>query len=180
LVGWRGTNPNPQRREVNQVSKKRFVVFSTVAVAGLVLVGLIGATLVSAQETDPTPAGRGGHGPSDSLGWGDGLWTLFDTAAETLGLTPGELFTELHDEGKTLTEAAGEQGIGTDVLEEAMNASRTESTRGRIRQAVEDGDLSQEQADWMLEGLDKGYMGGRHGTGPGGFGDPGGALGEGE
>jgi hypothetical protein len=165
---------------VNQVSKKRFVVFSTAALAGLLLVGIVGATLVSAQETDPTAAGPGAHGRRDVLGWGDGSWTLFDTAAEALGLTPNELFTELHDEGKTLAEVAEEQGIDTAALEEAMNASRTESMRARIQQAVEDGNLSQEQADWMLEGLDKGFMGGRHGMGPGGFGGPGAPLGGGE
>jgi hypothetical protein len=180
LVGWRVTNPNPRRKEVNQVSKKRFVVFSTVALAGLLLVSVIGATLVSAQETDPTPAGPGAHGRRDVLGWDGGSWTMFDTAAEALGLTPAELFTELHDEGKTLSEVAEEQGVDTAVLDEAMNASRTESMRGRIQQDVADGTISQEQADWMLEGLDKGFMGGRHGMGPGGFGGPGAPLGGGE
>ena len=78
----------------------------------------------------------------------------------------------LHDEGKTLSEVAEEQGVDADALEETMNASRTETMRERIQQAVEDGNLSQEQADWMLEGLDRGFMGGRRGMGMGrgGFG----------
>jgi hypothetical protein len=54
--------------------------------------------------------------------------------------------------------------------------------RDAIAQAVEDGKMSQEQADWLLEGLDKGFLprgrgfghgpgmrGGRGGIAPGGF-----------
>jgi len=39
--------------------------------------------------------------------------------------------------------------------------------RRRIQQAVEDGDLSQEQTDGMLEGLDKGLSRMERGFGPG-------------
>jgi len=38
-----------------------------------------------------------------------------------------------------------------------MNAARGEAMEQAIDQAVEDGSLSQEQADWMLEGLEKGF-----------------------
>jgi hypothetical protein len=162
------------------MSKKRLVLLSGGALVALLLVGLVGGTLVFAQETDPTLVETGSRGRGGFLGWDGGSWTLFDTAAEALGLTPVELFTELHDEGKTLSEVAEEQGVDTDALDEAMNASRTETMRERIQQAVEDGNLSQEQADWMLEGLDKGFMGGRHGMGPGGFGGPEGPLGKGQ
>ena len=37
--------------------------------------------------------------------------------------------------------------------------------RDRIQQAVDYGTITQENADWLLEGLDKGFIGG-----PGGFG----------
>ena len=61
-------------------------------------------------------------------------------------------------------------------MQEAEAAMRT-----TIEQAVTDGKLSRERADWMLEGLDNGYMGG-HGFGGcrgrggfrGHFGHPGG------
>jgi hypothetical protein len=162
------------------MSKKRFVLLSGGALVALLLVGLVGGTLVFAQDTDPTPVGAGPRGRGDFPGWDGGSWVLFDAAAEALDLTPVQLFTELHDEGKTLSEVAEEQGVDLDALDEAMNASRTETMRGRIEQAVEDGNLSQGQADWMLEGLDQGYMGGRHGMGPGGFGGPEGALGRGQ
>jgi hypothetical protein len=50
-------------------------------------------------------------------------------------------------------------------------AARGEATREAIQQAVEDGTLSQEQADWMLEGLDQGFFPGGRDFGHG-FGGP--------
>jgi hypothetical protein len=35
--------------------------------------------------------------------------------------------------------------------------------RAEIAQAVEDGTLTQEKADWLLEGLDKGFLADEHG-----------------
>jgi hypothetical protein len=108
-----------------------------------------------------------------------GLWTMFDTAAEALGLTPDELFGELHG-GKTLDEVAEAQGVEMETVREALSAAREAAMRDAIAQAVEDGNMSQEQADWLLEGLDNGFMprgrgcgrgmrGGRGGMAPGGF-----------
>jgi hypothetical protein len=156
------------------MSKKRLVLLSGGALVVLLLVGLAGGTLALADETDLDGPGPGW------FGFGGRSWTLFDKAAEVLGVAPDALFSKLHDEGKSLTDIAEEQGVATDALQEAMNASRAETMRERIQQSVEDGDLSQEQADWMLEGLDKGFMGGRHGhgMGPGGFGPAGGPFGE--
>ena len=158
------------------MTKKRLALLSGGALVALLLVGLVGGTLALANETD-----LGGPG----MGWFgfDGQsWTLFDKAAEVLGLTPDGLFSKLHDEGKSLTDVAEEQGVDTDALQETMDASRTETMRERIQQAVADGDLSQEQADWMLEGLDKGFMGGGqgHGKGARGFGSAGSPRGGGQ
>jgi hypothetical protein len=120
-------------------------------------------------------------------GWGRGLfgfgrggqWTMFDTAADLFGLTPEELFSELHG-GKTLEEVAEAQGVEMETVQEALSAEWEEAMRDAIAQAVEDGDMTQEQADWLLEGLDEGYMprgrgfgqgmrSGRGGFAPGGF-----------
>ncbi len=48
-----------------------------------------------------------------------------------------------------------------------MGAARAEGMKEAIEQAVEEGYLTQEQADWMLEGLEKGFMPGRGGFGRG-------------
>jgi hypothetical protein len=154
---------------VNQVSKKRLLVLSSGALMALLLVGLVGGTLVLAQEIDPETGEPCGFGRG--FGWAGGMWTVFDSAADALGLTPQGLFTELHDAGKSLTEVAEEQGVDTEVLQDAMHAARADAMQQRIRQAVEDGDLSQEQADWLLEGLEKGFHPGGRGFGMGrGFG----------
>jgi hypothetical protein len=75
--------------------------------------------------------------------------------AEQLGMTVDELEAEL-DAGKTISELAEEKGVDLDAV-------RIEATKERIQQAVEDGTLTQEQADWMLEGLEQGFMPGGRG-----------------
>jgi len=97
---------------------------------------------------------------------GGGGWTMFDTAAEALGLTPEEYFAEVHA-GAGLDEIAEEQGVELEAVQDAMNAAREEAMRQGIEQAVEDGRISQGQADWMLEGLEQGFAGGRVFRGPG-------------
>jgi hypothetical protein len=87
---------------------------------------------------------------------------MFDTAAEALGLTPEKLFSKLHG-GKSLQDIAEEQGVEMETVQEALTAARDEAMRDAIAQAVEDGNMSQEQADWLLEGLDNGSM--PHGRG---------------
>jgi hypothetical protein len=138
-------------------------------VVGVVVGGvLFAATTASAQETEPTPGplweGRGGG----MFGWDGGSWTIFDTIAEALGLTPDELFTKSHDEGKTVSEIAEEQGVDMQAVQDAVSASRAEAQRQAIEQAVQDGRMTREQADWLLEGIEKGYHLGGRGMGRGG------------
>jgi hypothetical protein len=66
--------------------------------------------------------------------------------AEELGLSVQELFTELQD-GKTLGELASEKGL--DV--EAITAKHLAQLEENLNQAVEDGKITQNQADWMLQ-----------------------------
>jgi len=162
------------------MNKKRLVTLASGVLIALLLTGLIGAAVVSAQE--PTPEteapfgwrgggrGQGGFGRGTFGGAGGGQWTMFDTAAEALELTPEELFAELHA-GKSLEEVVEEQGVEMEAVQDAMNAARSEAMRQVIKQAVQDGNMTQEQADWMIEGLEKGFVpGGRgfsHGRGRG-------------
>jgi hypothetical protein len=135
--------------------------------AVLTVVLLAGALVVPAlaQEGADEPGARFG-----CRGWGLGLggrsWAIFDTAAEVLGLTPEGLFSELHG-GKSLADVAEAQDKDLDAVQEAMGAARAEAMKEGIEQAVEDGRLTQEQADWMLEGHEKGFMPGRGGFGRG-------------
>jgi len=140
--------------------KKRFMILAGAALA----VVLLGAAVAMPAFADkPTPeAPFGCHGRGFGL-WG-GSWTMFDTAAEALGLTPEEFFAELHA-GKSLAEIAEEQGIELEAVHDAINALRVEARREAIEQAVEDGRISQEQADWLLQGMELGFMPGRWGRG---------------
>ncbi len=99
----------------------------------------------------------------------EGFWTMYDAVAETLELTPEELFSELHG-GKSVSEVAEAQGVEMEAIHDALEEARAEARKEAIEQAVEEGRLSQEQADWMIEGLEQGYMpgGGNFGSGHGG------------
>jgi hypothetical protein len=72
------------------------------------------------------------------------------TAADYLGLTEDELEERLN-EGDALAEVAEAEGKSADGLVQALLAE----ARERIEQAVEDGDLTQSEADDLLEGLEE-------------------------
>jgi hypothetical protein len=142
-------------------------IATLVAVVGVVAV----AGFALAQGPTPTPGGWLGHGPGLGL-MGGGDWNTFDAAAKALGLSPEQLFTELHS-GKTLSDLATEKGVDLQAVQDAMEATRKEAMQQAIEQAVTDGKITRAQADWMLQGLENGWMGGPgfrgHGFGPGGL-----------
>ena len=138
------------------MTKKRLVLLGSLALIVVLAASLAGAAFVFADEPTPTPEapfGCRGRG----FGSRGGSWTMFDTAAEALGLTPEEFFAELHD-GKTLAEIAEEKGVELEAVYDAMNADRVEAMRDAIQQAVEDERITQDQADWLLEGLEQGFF----------------------
>jgi hypothetical protein len=126
------------------------------AVAGLSVL-VVGTA--AAQGLNPDPPGPLFDGAQDAGMWG-GHWEVFDSVAEALGLAPLNLFTELHS-GKTLEEVASAHGVEMATVEAAIQNAREEERQARIQQAVADGTLTQEQADWMLQGMRLGMGGGR-------------------
>jgi len=142
------------------MNKKKLLIVAGVGLIVLLLAGLGGAAFVFAQEpTPPIPFGwhGGGHGWGGFAWAGGGPWKMFDTAAEALGMTPEELFAELRA-GKSPAEIAEEQGVEIETVYDAVSAARSEVMQQAIEQAVEDGRLSQEQADWLLKGLEQGLF----------------------
>lgn len=146
------------------------------AIGSLALVVVIGAVSVGsafAQTTTPpattTPAIPHLHG----FGYG-GSTATFDAVAEALNLTPTELFEQLHS-GKSLTDIAAAQGVDMQKVQDAIEAARTQEWKDRIAQAVTDGEMTQAQADWLLQGLEQGYL--PHGGFFGGRGHRGGMRG---
>lgn len=102
--------------------------------------------------------------------------------ADALGITVAEL-EAAHAEGKRLPELAAELGVALEDVQTAVQAAH----EAAILQAVADGLITQEQADWMLQRHNNGMgmgmpgggpRGGHHG-GHGGFGPQGGGQGNG-
>jgi hypothetical protein len=134
------------------VSKR--IIFVVALVAALTVTALAGAGLVFAQG--PTPPVQGYAPGCGCSGWGSGSgrgWYgmgLIDILAELTGLESADLYAELQ-EGKTLLEVAQDHDISAEQLVEAALASRAEV----LKQRVEAGYLTQEQADWMLDHIEE-------------------------
>ena len=129
--------------------------YTMIAVLVLAVAGVSVAGIAYAQDGDHPMRGKG-------------------RLAELLGLTQEELH-ELLEDGKTIQELADEAGVDLEEYKEEMKQDREEGFRTKIEEALADGTISQDQADWLLEGLDKGYFDGPFfqfgGRGKGGFGD---------
>jgi hypothetical protein len=145
--------------------------------AVLVVVRAIGAGVAYADDSTP-PAGTfdGRGGPRGGRGLGT---AELEAAAEVLGMTADDLKSALQS-GQTLEDLATEKGVDIADVQAAIQAVHREEMRAQIAQAVEDGTMTQDKADWLLEGLDKGYLDGPmfgiglgHGRGGhGGMGQP--------
>jgi hypothetical protein len=156
-----------------RVSKKKLLAVVGV-VALITVVGLVmGGIAIAQSETPPAqtvPATPGNMPWGKGFGcMGAGGWNNFDAMAKALNLTPTQLFEKLH-EGKTLADIATEQGVDLTKVQEAANAERVQAMKDAIAQAVKDGKITQAQADWMLQGLEQGYMGKGRGFGFDGMG----------
>jgi hypothetical protein len=141
----------------------------TTKVLGLtVLVLMIAALGVSSAfaqtATPPTQTTPQTH--ADGFGRGGFCGqTGLDAAAKALKLTPDELKAQLWG-GQTLSGLAEKAGVDIATVQSAVQAACQQAQIDAINQAVTDGKLTQANADWLIEGIQKGYIGG----GKGGFG----------
>ncbi len=92
---------------------------------------------------DRRPGGRGlpMRGPGT---------TIVAVAADELGMTVQTLLDELQD-GKTIAQVAQEQGVDPQTIADAFVALRDEA----LAEAVENGRITQEQANEMLEHMEE-------------------------
>ncbi len=96
-----------------------------------------------------------------------------DAAAKVLGMASSDLSTQLQN-GKTLSDLATAHNVTLQSVQDAITATRRAEMTTQINDAVKAGTLTQDKANWLLEGLSKGYLDGPDGFGFGrGFG-PGG------
>jgi len=136
---------------------KKYLIVIGGLLAALLVVGVIGATHAYAQSS-PT-ALFNGRGPGDGGRGGPHLGQAeLDAAAKVLGMTSDELSTALQS-GKTLEQLATDKNVDIKKVQDAIQAAHVTEMRDNIKQAVTDGKLTQANADWLLEGLDKGYIG---------------------
>lgn len=99
---------------------------------GLILVALLALGVGAVAAQGPRGGMRGQN-------------AALDTLAEVLGLEVDALSTALQD-GQTVADIAAEQGVALDDVIAAVTADHAEA----LAAAVEDGDLTQAQADAML------------------------------
>jgi len=89
-----------------------------------------------------------------------------EAAAKALGLTTDEMQLQMWG-GRTLATMAEKAGVELSTVTDAVKAAEQAALRERIAAAVTAGTITQEQADWILQGMEKGYMPGGHGFGGG-------------
>ncbi|MBC7222882.1 MAG: hypothetical protein H5T59_01160 [Anaerolineae bacterium] len=130
-------------------------VFGIVALVAL-LVAAFGVTTAFAWGPRAGASGPAAGPALGPMGWGGrgggfgprgfGGTPLIGVVAEELDMSVTDLVAEL-EAGKTLAEVAQEKGVALDTLVEAVVAPRAEA----LQQAVEEGRITQEWADLMLD-----------------------------
>jgi hypothetical protein len=135
----------------------------TTKVLGLTVLVLaiaaLGVSSVFAQTATPpatttTSQMHGGFGRGGFCGQ-----TGLDAAAKALKLTTDELKAQLWG-GQTLSGLADKAGVDIVTVQSAVQAACQQAEIDAINQAVKDGKITQANADWLIEGIQKGYIGG--------------------
>ena len=153
------------------MQKKRILSIATV----ILLVFVVAAGVVYAQETTPTAPGTDSTPAAGTavptvpakakaqalarFGVPRAGWKAFDAAAGALNLTPTQLFERLHG-GETLPQIAQAQGVDLQTVQQAVKTVRQDAVTQRINQAVQSGRITQAQGDWLSQGLKNDWLGG--------------------
>jgi hypothetical protein len=154
--------PTKRITQGEKTMKNKWLIVFSGLVAALLIVGAVGATAVYALE--PSNLLQHGRGP----GWHGFRFSdaELEAVARVLGMTADEVSSALQA-GKTLQDLANEKGVDIADVQAALQAVRVAEMRDAIAQAVANGTMTQEKANWLLEGLDKGFIGGGFGFGRG-------------
>lgn len=139
------------------------------------VIAALGISSAAFAQTSATPTPTAPTAPTAPRmqrgGGGFGLRSqaALDAAAKALGMTTDQLSAQLWG-GKTLADLATEKKVDIAVVQKAVEAAllaeqtaaqatRLAATKTAIQAAVTAGTITQAKADWLLEGLDKGYWG---------------------
>jgi len=122
----------------------------TIGIGTLLAIGVLALfTVGSAYAQAPTPTAPTTPQTPFGYAWGRvgyGAGIVSDAVAKLLGMSAEDIYAE-RNAGKTLSEIAQEKGITDQQVIDAMLAGQKEV----IDQALADGNITQDQADWMLE-----------------------------
>jgi hypothetical protein len=161
---------------------KKLVI--SIVVLAVLAVALVSAGYVFAQTPTPqAPVPGSGFGPGmmGGRGYRGGMmggsnWAgaqsgfmhdeMIDAFSQKLGISVDELNGRLAN-GETMAQIAYSKGLSVDQFSNLMTEARSQA----IDQAVKEGDLTQDQANWMKQ-HGPGQMGGGRGNGQGRFGNP--------
>jgi hypothetical protein len=146
---------------------KNLLLVGLGVVLTMAILGVAGFALAQSQ-TPPAPnsgygpgmmGGRGGMmGGRGGQGYGPMHEYMEKAMAEALGVTEEELEEQLA-QGKTMWQVAEEKGLTWEEFTKVMTEARTAA----LKQMVEDGVITQAQADWMASHMQG--MWGRGGRG---------------
>ena len=89
---------------------------------------------------------------------------MFQNKADLLGISVDEM-KNAWAEGKTLMQIAEEQGISQEQLRENMRQARMEELQTRLQALLDNGVITQEQANKRLEFMEEGFENGNFGMG---------------
>jgi hypothetical protein len=155
--------------EAHMSRLKKYVGLATL-VAIVAALGISSAVFAQSTTT-PTPTAPTGKAGVMGHRGGFGLRSqaALDAAAKVLGMTSTELQAQLWG-GKSLTDIAAAQKVDIATVQKAVEAALLAETKTAIQNAVTAGQLTQDKANWLIEGLDKGFWGNGQ---AGGFGMPG-------
>ena len=144
---------------------KKTLILLTVLVVGISAFGLVGD--VNAQAPTPVYPGNGGNGRGGSAGTGTGIpmeqnisldGLLDDLMAsmivDGLGITVEDLKAR-EAVGESLVEIGLSLGFDVDTILDLHEQARIDA----LNQALVDGLITQDQADWMISRLDNGQFG---------------------
>jgi predicted transcriptional regulator len=142
--------------------KKKLWMFVGGMLIAMLLIGSVGAVVVYAQSPTPTAIVTPSTGRTRPGAGAHGTYLAgseLDAAAKALGMTSADLSAGLKS-GKTLSQIATEKGVNLQTVMAAIQAARKADFTTQINQAVTAGKMTQDKANWLLEGLDKGYING--------------------
>ena len=112
---------------------------------------MLGATALTTFAADPAPTADcpATRGVGQGTGRWAGLMSPIDAVAKLLGVSEAEIESQ-REAGQSLAQVAQANGVEKDALVAAMLADR----KATLDQAVAEGKITQERADYMLKNME--------------------------